>query len=201
MTVDSGRLIGFDIRPEPQTPDSLWDDERRSTFLLRDDVSRPLSVDQQVWASSLPEAAPNQWHGVLNHWSDLDALSGVARSLGLATQPLTCFIAVTIVWALLSNAERYDWATKRLDQTAPASLGPEWQVLGYDVADQWLTSGLSNCGYVGSERAEWRSRWANRINGAHLFDDPAEAGLFAKATNERVSEHAPFFVYGLFRRF
>jgi hypothetical protein len=35
----------------------------------------------------------------------------------------------------------------------PANLGKEWVSLGFDIADEWMCSGLSNCGYEGGERA------------------------------------------------
>jgi hypothetical protein len=197
MSID--RLIGFDIRLGNRTSELAWNEERRSLFLLRDDIQRPLSVDQTVWPSCFPKADRDQWRGVLGHWSDFDAMSDAAERLGIDLA--SSFLLSTVVaWDLLSAEERDEWATKRLDQAVPERPGPEWSIVGYDVADQWLTSGLSNCGYVGNERTEWRSRWGGRVNEFHLFDDPSEASIFAKATNQRVPEHAPFFVYGLLER-
>jgi hypothetical protein len=195
--IDSAKLVGFDIRLELEASASRWNEERRSKFLLRDDIRRPLSVDQNVWSSAFPDANDSeQWRGVLGHWSDLTAMSGHACARGI----VGCLVSTVIIWDLLTSAERHGWATGRLDGTTPTKLGPEWRIIGYDIADRWLVSGLSNCGYIGSERAEWRSRWSDRVNEAHLFDDPDEASRFAKATDERVPEHAPFFVYGLLVR-
>ncbi len=193
------RLIGFDIRLGRQTSELSWNEERRSLYLLRDDIRRPLSVDQTVWPSCFPKADREQWRGVLGHWSDFDTMCGAAERLGIDVGS-SCLLSTVVVWDLLSAEERDEWATKRLDQAAPERPGPEWRVLGYDVADQWLTSGLSNCGYVRNERAELQPRWASRLNAHHLFDDPADALLFVKVTNERVPQHAPFFVYGLLER-
>ncbi len=48
-------VIGFDIRAAPNAPNG-WDDDRRSRFLIREDVERPLSVDQaQHGQRSTPE--------------------------------------------------------------------------------------------------------------------------------------------------
>jgi hypothetical protein len=60
-------------------------------------------------------------------------------------------------------------------------------------------SGLSNCGYEPPERATFRRDWARRLNDHHLFEDLATARGFRDATDGRVSEHAPFFVFALFR--
>ena len=44
-------LIGFDVRELSVEPEALWPLERRTVFLLRDDVVRPLSTDPTVWPS------------------------------------------------------------------------------------------------------------------------------------------------------
>ena len=45
------QLLGFDARRPVATVDGLWTAARREQFLLRGDVSRPLSVDTLVWPS------------------------------------------------------------------------------------------------------------------------------------------------------
>lgn len=69
--------------------------------------------------------------------------------------------------------------------------------LGYDVADAGLTSGLMNCGYT-DDATQLREHWARHLNRCHLFSDRARALHFLRITSERVPEHAPFFVYGLY---
>jgi hypothetical protein len=76
---------------------------------------------------------------------------------------------------------------------------PDWALLGYDVADGSLLSGLSNCGYTPEEREHLQQRFAQHMNRFHLFDDLDQALAFKDETNKRVPEHAPFFVYGLYR--
>ena len=190
-------VVGFDVRRDHEASGFAWDEGRRFRYLLLDDVRRPLSVDQTVWPSCFPEATAGEWRGVLGLWSDFAAMSDAAAREGI-DQTASRLVAAVVVPA--SDEERSEWLTKRLDQTVPERLGPDWCVLGYDVADQWLTSGLSNCGYVRNERAELQTEWARRLNVHHLFDDPEDARLFVKATNQRVPEHAPFFVYGLLER-
>lgn len=185
--------IGFDVRAAPTVVDPLWNEARRSRFLLRDDVVRPLAVDQQVWRSQFLASENLEWRGVLDHWSDLAAMCESARAKGVDGS----LVSTVVVWDFLTSQERQRWASERLEPTQPAILGQEWQLLGFDVADSWLISGLSNCGYVDNEREEWRSRWSEKLNGFHLLADPLDAQIFAEATNRRVPEHAPFFVYGL----
>lgn len=75
----------------------------------------------------------------------------------------------------------------------------ETERLGYDVADEVMTSGLSNCGYSNEERDVVRLCWASRLNRFHLFDDGDEALQFKDFSDARVPEHAPFFVFGIYR--
>ncbi|MBJ6765061.1 hypothetical protein JGU66_30225 [Myxococcaceae bacterium JPH2] len=81
----------------------------------------------------------------------------------------------------------------------PPSKTEDWTLLGYDVADAGLTSGLSNCGYRPSELAQLRASWAAQLNGHHLFEEFGSALAFRDVTARRVPEHAPFFVYALWR--
>jgi hypothetical protein len=75
----------------------------------------------------------------------------------------------------------------------------EWLLLGYDVCDETLVSGLTNCGYGSDDAPVYRREWANKINDWHLFDSAEAACLFAVASDRRVVEHAPFYVYCVYR--
>ena len=71
--------------------------------------------------------------------------------------------------------------------------------LGYDVADLALISGLTNCGYAPDIVETMRARWAPRLNAHHLFTTATDAATFKSATDVRVPEHAPFYVYDIHR--
>jgi hypothetical protein len=188
------RVVGFDLRAD-RTLLAPWDPERKARFLLRDDIGSALSVDLQVWPSMLSDRAANDtWHGVLDLWQDLEAMLAAGRTRNAEGSA----IAITVVWTLLSEETRIKWATERLVATMPMTLGTNWTLLGYDVADEWLTSGLSNCGYSAAERSAWRSRWGSALNAHHLLANPDEAHRFALETDRRVAEHAPFFAYALY---
>ena len=58
-------------------------------------------------------------------------------------------------------------------------------------------SGLSNCGYDPEERAALAPVWGPRLNDQHLFDEFTDADAFREITDRRVTEHAPFYVHGL----
>ena len=74
-----------------------------------------------------------------------------------------------------------------------------YELLGYDVADYDLLSGLTNCGYSPEEAASLAPVWAPLLNEWHLFGNPGDATAFAAVTAKRVPEHAPFFAYGIYQ--
>ena len=58
-----------------------------------------------------------------------------------------------------------------------------------------------NCGYMPDQEdvQAMQNRWATHLNDHHLFDDPKQADEFRLLSNQRVEEHAPFFVFGIYR--
>ncbi len=91
---------------------------------------------------------------------------------------------------------------RKVHRNAPGAISPlmcppEWELLGYDVSDGFLLSGLSNCGYREDESEELKRKFGGNLNQYHLFGDLEAAREFREIRNEQVPEHAPFFVYGL----
>ena len=199
-------LLGFDARvflgvsPE-------WTTNRRRRFLLRDDVRRPIATDTAVWPSvfgdGLSEAERERlgvanmnipaWRGPnRNLWDDLERMRGVLHGVATTHQVIS---VSWVSWDAFSR--RSITGAPYLETMTPAILGAGWSMLGLDIADGSLTSGLSNCAYSANDRAKLRRRWASRLNEHHLFDDVAAALEFSDVTEKRVPEHAPFFVYAL----
>jgi hypothetical protein len=102
-------------------------------------------------------------------------------------------VAVSIVLRDVSNDGKSAWLPRalRVDESA--------ELLGYDIADDVMTSGLSNCSYGDLDKSVLRSTWGPRLNRFHLFDRSDVALRFKRVTEARVPEHAPFFVFGLYR--
>jgi hypothetical protein len=71
--------------------------------------------------------------------------------------------------------------------------------LGYDVADRYHLSGLSNCGLSAEEIGVVRKQFAAHINPFGLFSDPLVAADFRASCGQLVPEHAPFCVYRIRR--
>jgi hypothetical protein len=189
-------VLGYDAREAPPGPPGRWPAERRSAYLLRADVDAPLSTDTMVWPPALADEPRGSWDRPLDLWPHLAAL--LVRLAGTPEPRPHWVVAVTLVAALVPAERRALWEPCPVEP-APAAVQPAWSLLGYDVSDRWLLSGLSNCGYTASEAEPLRRRWGARLNRWHLFDDVAQAGECAELTSWRVREHAPFFVYGLYR--
>ena len=174
--------IGFDLRST--VPDPSWTADRETVFLLRRDVAAVRSVDTLVWEQppGLPPAPVPE-----RLWPDLSALSAAAHALDHADA-----IAVRI-----TALEEDGRTPEGVDTIGPAF--ERYDLLGYDVADYGLLSGLTNCGYSPEEAASLAPAWAPLLNEWHLFGNLEDATAFAAVTAKRVPEHAPFFAYGIYQ--
>ena len=169
-------VLGYDVRARP-TP---WPLERRRNYLLGD-VAEPLSVDMGVWPSSRGAAL----HG------DIETDFSLAKKLfEEKVEEGVWLIAITLQKELYRK-EFSDWGMDEVDVS--------WKFLGYDIADQAMLSGLSNCMYNEKEINILEPVWFPCLNGHHLFNDIACAVKFRTLTELRVPEHSPFAVYGLYR--
>jgi hypothetical protein len=197
-------MLGFDARPMRADLCEAWPLDRRSQCLIRIDIGHPLSVDSEVWPSVFdvhPELSRPGWRGPVQElWDDLKRLEAhidnARRSVAL---PLWV-IAVGVI----PNSGGRDGVSRwrnRTGEIRPDSVQPAWAFLGFDVADEWLESGLTNRVFRPDvEDPEMlRGRWAPCLNEYHLFPLFEAAEEFVKFSDARSPEHAPFYVYGLWR--
>lgn len=146
-------------------------------FLLRPEIKYPLSVTDRVWPSvfSDPEGSYFPFpEGILveerTDWY-LDAF-GLWKNLDEMVQAhaprrdADCGIAIGLVPRELypgpSSSMTDDWLNALLHGSCrPSSPAPDWQRLGYDVADMMSISALCDCGRTSPEEREAeRERWA-----------------------------------------
>lgn len=182
-----GRLLyaGADVRVDP-SGDGGWTAERRSTYLLRPDVSFPLSVDPNVW-----ERAPRDLTYPVP-WTPVEEVQKRAAAL----MPSKHRVCVAVFAAAAEDPAEEEDLRARTGADTPLAADPAWTFVGFDVADGTEISGLSNCGY-GAELEVVRAAWAGRLNDRGLFRVVEDAFAFRKVTDARVPEHAPFKVYGI----
>lgn len=182
------RLYGFDARTPLAAIDPAWTPERRSQYLLRPTIARPLSVDRRVWPPVLPERVTDGF--APDYWASAEALLLACAQRGLAREAFT-LVALEVL------GER-DEASALVLACTPSTIDPTARALGWDVADNGLTSGLSNCGYRDDEVEGLRRRFAASLADNGLFTELAAAEAFRALADARVPEHAPFLVHRLY---
>jgi hypothetical protein len=192
------RVLGYDARPWPPPP-ADWPRDRREQFLLKPDATTPLSTDSMVWSSAFtehPDLARNR-PAFVGPIQDLWAnLAELRTHLG-EDRPACLLVAVTLVCGPCRDDERKSWDARIVD-IVPPRVDPAWELLGYDVSDEYLLSGLSNCGYDAAAIEQLRQTWGPHLNDHHLFTSMDLAADFVALSDERVPEHAPFFIYGIY---
>jgi hypothetical protein len=192
-------LLGFDARQMSSEDSPEWDAQRREDFLLRLDVSRPLSTDTIVWPSICAEEL--RIATALGHqdlWSDLQRLQSCTAASERSTTSPYHLVAITLHLTESDEAERDYWQTQ-VPHPTPSTRQEGWTFLGYDVSDRWLLSGLSNCGFLPPQDdvPALREQWGKKLNAYHLFDELEHAAAFREFSNRRVVEHSPFFIFGI----
>lgn len=181
-------LIGFDLRLKDHS--ERWTLQRRDDFLFRTDVGLPYSVDTTVWPSIFESGErPAHCIGHQDSWNDLECLRSHSSNI---TSGL--FIAIT----LHGDSQILNQWRSATPLTNPQERDEAWGFLGYDVADRWLLSGLGNCGFLDTEDVrDLKMEWGPKLNEHHLFENLEQARLFTELSDKRVSEHSPFFIFGL----
>jgi hypothetical protein len=175
--------IGFDLRSIVSDPS--WTVDRRTRYLLRRDVPSVRSVDTLVWERPPELPRPPVPEGLWPDLSDLFAAAGALDRTGVVAVRITAFP---------EEEEEEDEPTPEITPAVERH-----DLLGYDIADYWQLSGLTNCGYSPEEAASLAPVWAPLLNQWHLFDNPDDAEAYAEVTDKRVPEHAPFYAYGIYQ--
>jgi hypothetical protein len=183
-------LVGFALYVLGADPD--WTQERRASFLLDPRVEFPKSVDSNVWEQAHhAKVMAGGMELPLPYWDDEEVMLA-ASGYREASSSLAASVIVLYADHLLPGY---------MEAMGPRALSDsdvaDKVFLGYDVADEGLTSGLSNCGYEREDR-EAANVFAPLLNRHGLFDTIEAADDFRRFSDQRVPEHSPFYVYGLY---
>jgi hypothetical protein len=209
MTLPAWKLLGFDARENEQdgrkTPIPI---DVREVMLLRPEIELPMSIDTHVWPTHflyypfIREAMGHRDPPLI----EADQGHDGSLWLNLALMRRELFRngrkAVLIAVELLAPADTTvaEYPSPLIYSTPEPHSVPMGSIcLGFDVADSEFWSGLSNCGYSKDEREELRPEWKSKINDHGLLQTEQDALAFRELTNKRVPEHAPFWVYRLYR--
>jgi hypothetical protein len=196
-------LLGFDCRRGfADEVQHAWNQVRRERYLLRVDVRIPVSVDtvalpsvfdfDSVSAAGTIQLQPMDFHQqALRLWRDLAAM----RAILTGNAALKSAMQIAIILHC-DNLEIDPWWRDFLaEPITPAGVGNDWTSIGFDVADRYLTSALSNCGYEPQEKVQHETAWVGDINEFGLISELSRAVSFRDFSDSRVQGHAPFYVF------
>jgi hypothetical protein len=209
----NSKILGFDFRHA--VGDDLmvknWSSERRLHYLLKPDIVAPLSIDRSVWpsyfsfeqkhsknASQMIYFPPSEFHQqVIGLWANLLDMKNLIESRGIRSVPAQ-YVCFTQEDSLGVETDEM-WQVVYEEATVPSNLDGSWKFNGYDIADRFFTSALSNCGFISEEdMLRSRGRWMLNINEQGLFSGLVDADNYRKYSDVRIPEHAPFHIVGIY---
>ena len=216
-------VVGFDAREMWLDVNQQWPQAKRGELLLKQDIVKPLSVDSYIWYSVFSEiSTPRLWSSVVKDpkydtsewknvfsdkprlaapdnyrprrvWRNLDTLEDyLSERWGKVWKP--CYV-VGVVEVFSDEVEEEETTAEPI---IPSIVDSKWQLLGYDVADYELYTGLFNGAINLSEAAKLRNEWNDYLNEYHLFKEPEQAFAYISIANSRYPSHMPYYVYGLY---
>jgi len=200
-------LLGFHLRVPPGQVKHTgqWGARRRDIFLLNKHIRYPLSVDESVWprcdCESIYSLLFQHYHDSQTVVNGLNVFSPKAESvLKQASSYSECFMTgITVIDDERNFAEKLISMHRIADN--PYSVNSlqvtGWACLGFDVADEWLTSGLMNCSSERQEMRKLSERFAHHLNEFGLFSSEKIAEEFQHECEARFVSHAPFAVFGI----
>jgi len=213
-------LLGFDIRLSMEDyVHAIWNKKSRDEYLLRPEIEWLLSVDTMIWPSffrystggkdssyfyfeeglDVDVTTCNSLHSAFDLWQDSKEME--TYFLKQKNKLLTNGIEIAVVLFKDESLKCDEFWSAVLDfSLSTKSLKKDWIFLGYDVADRDLISGLSNCGYSENEKRILQKEWKTLLNKYGLLGSLKDAKKFKKICDQRVVEHAPFYIYGLFKK-
>ncbi len=179
--------------------------------LLRPEVAWPLSTDYMVWPTVFDKGGDDHWcehvgsgSSLQDLWGSLDELkAALAAELPAGDWPAGSYQLIAVARMFINHSGPLTWPGHPdafHGPIDPPEIDEAWEFLGYDVSDNWLLSGLSNCLSANDpEYAKWEEWFAIKLNDHGLFTEIDDAVEFTGAIDEKVKEHAPFAPYGIWR--
>ncbi len=215
------QMVGFDARELWLDASSQWNDMMRQKYLLRSDVVKPLSVDKYVWYSVFSEkSAPRIWEDkalkamyYAKEWQSTFSENNRLQKPDLY-QPRRVWTNLDSLMNYVNQNWKQDWkpcaiiaiqevmvgdsAQGAEVQIEPRDTSEDWTLLGFDVADYELYSGLCEGEITGTLSTLIKSDWRKHLNEFHLFSNPEIAFDYIDFANARNPSHMPYHVYALF---
>jgi len=186
-------IIGFDLRGPIADQNSSWSEQRRSRFLVRPEIPSPISVDSAVWpvfAGNPDRTYPMQL------WGSVSEILAAFPQAAQADCNSPTIIEIAVITTDLQSSRRWEGTLfERVRPEKDSAVEIALDCLGFDVADSYFVSGLSNCMLSVEELSSVRKDWSEAINSWGLFGDSGAAKAFRAVCNRLIPEHAPFETY------
>jgi len=212
--VASAITLGFDLRvyPKPSFWETWphWPEEARKSYLLRPDTATPLSIDPTIWPSIIDYQddgsirIQNQEIKLSNDfWCHVVLLRlhpSLKETQEIGKNHEGAVIKINLETDLneiiLDPETRKNWSSILAEKLSDSDENLSWQLLGYDVADCWRTSGIMV--EQPSDKKGWRDTWASYVNQYGIFDNFWDANRYREYIDRAIPEHKPFLIFGLY---
>lgn len=210
------KLIGFDIRL--LSNDFLlrrWSASIREQFLLKSNISIPLSIDKTVWPSrfkiisdqsvnaltlddiSITSTENNQYFVCYDIWDDLNEMITQYKPISKGRD---YGIAINLITPDDIVDQNDEWLNSIINSfsCSPSVPSQEWLFLGYDIANSGFSSMLFHFGLKEEEKRNMRPIWSRYLNDHGLIKTEAKAIEFWQNESNRMMEDSPFYIFQLF---
>jgi len=189
-----------------------WHNDRRKRFLISDHIAWPSSIDATVWPSlfrvqinpvNIKMEDDNEVAVQLSVDNYIIGSLWQCHTSMLKYHDMHCIMKQKIIPTVFTLHTWDEPSVKESMITAflqynKLVMPSGYSLVGYDVADQFFTSSLSNCGYDNNEgKEDARCVYASYVNEYGLFGTLEDAIKFQHVSNLAVKEHAPFYIYGI----
>jgi hypothetical protein len=189
-------IVGFDLRKRA-FPEALNSSAYRDQYLYRLDIIAPYTVDTAIWPSLLQKTENLwAWHISRSEFELADNAGELYERFGDGLK--SGELLVLAITAVLGHGFALPGELPGITGTE-AGACPSWEFFGFDVADRFFLSAVSNAGFSEHklEKSTLRGSWGAMLNQRHLFSDREAAREFKSFADRVTPEHAPFFVFGL----
>lgn len=133
-----------------------------------------------------------EWTGPREAWDNLERLIHHVTKFWTIWKP-SWIIAITIV-----ISDDKDIVEFKNYDIKPENIGNEWKLLGYDVADYFFTSFLTNAAYSNQEKLDFEKTFTYKLNTHHLFKTMEQAESYVLVAESRDEKHGRMYSYGIY---
>jgi len=193
----SEQILGYDAR-EMYDYDfkEMYNIENGHIGLLKSDIVKPITVDQDLWYS-LPQAVNEQfddWVGAnYNTWPDLHQLEAFIST----KRHLFAFPFWTIAISRFVPEFEAIEGSPKLCECEPNHPMPHWQFVGFDIADMYFEGILVGSQFKASESDRDKIvELAKYLNEYHLFTNIEAASEYLHYVP--TTEWKPI-IYGIYK--